>query len=565
MGEKEKKWKILPGFQGKKRGSKHPAWLYDVLANRGIDTEQEISSYLDPKYEDLLPTDTFLNMGEAVEKIAKAREKSHKVTVYGDYDVDGITATALVREVLGKIGVQDVETYIPHREEEGYGLNKEAVDEIITGGTKLLITVDCGVTSKELIDYLIKKKVEVLVCDHHEIEKKLLPATIVIHPDLIKKGQPAHLCACGMAFFLAKALSEKYPSYFPAGQEKWLLDLVALATICDVVPLTGQNRILAGYGLRVLGKTKRIGLSELIRSAGTTPAEVNSYAVGFLLGPRINAAGRLEHAKKALELLTTDDKVRASSIAYDLGKLNMERQKMCEKILEEAKAEIESSDKKDHEIFLLANKHWPRGVVGIIASKLSDAYARPVIVFEDDGNQYHGSARSIEGFDITAALGDCKEHICKFGGHAKAAGLTVEGGKFILFKDKLLEIAKRSIKKEDLTQVLIADTKIEEAIINDDMVDTISGMEPFGYGNHTPTFVISGAEITGMKKVGGGGEHLKFNLKKSGLSAIFFNAGREVEEGRGYDLLVSLRYNFWNQRRSVEVRVIDLRESEDAA
>lgn len=540
-----------------------PPWLLNILANRGLKTKKEIDSYLEPKYEDLMDPDQFLNMKDAVERIAKGLAKQEKIVIYGDYDVDGITATALVFEVLNKIGVQKLETYIPHREEEGYGLNQTAMDEIIQKGTNLIITVDCGITSSELISDAKRKGVDVLVCDHHAIDLKKRPKnTIIIHPQLVKKGsEKQELSACGMAFFLARGLQQKFIDAYPLGQEKWLLDLVALATICDVVPLVGQNRILAKFGLMVIEKTKRIGLLELIRNAGIGKEDLNSYAVGFLLGPRINAAGRLDHAKKALDLLLTKEKREAVMIADTLTKLNFERQKMCNRILEEAKAEIESSEKKEHEIFLLANKNWPRGVVGIIASKLSDTYARPVIVFEHDGKQYHGSARSVEGFDITAALTECEDCLMKFGGHAKAAGLTVSNEKFVLFSDKLLEITRSRIRKEDLRSNVIIDTKIKEEDISEEMIETISRMEPFGYGNHNPTFVIEGVEIENVKKVGSKGEHLKFSLKKSGICAILFGNSYEIDGKNRYDLAFGLRYNFWNQRRSIEMRIMDLRES----
>lgn len=352
MGQTTKKWKVLSS--GKEKAILGlPKWLISVLSNRGLKSEQKISSYLEPKYEDLADSKTFLNVTDAVKRIAEAKEKQEKIVVYGDYDVDGITATALMFEVLSKIGIQKIETYIPHREEEGYGLNQKALDEIITGGANLIITVDCGISSDELIAGAKAKNVDVIVCDHHEIDAKRLPKdAIILHPNLVLKGtDPSNLSACGMAFFLAKALQKEFPEEFPQGQEKWLLDLVALATICDVVPLVGQNRILAKFGLKVLEKTKRVGIQELMRVSGVKPEEVSSYAVGFLLGPRLNAAGRLEHAKKALELLLTKDKNQAILIASDLNKLNAERQQMCDKILDEAKAEIESVA-KNHPLFI---------------------------------------------------------------------------------------------------------------------------------------------------------------------------------------------------------------------
>lgn len=578
MAETLNNWKILKPDAKKPKGE-YPNWLFSVLANRGIKTAAEIAAFLAPKYEDLLPAAAFLNMAAAAERIGEALDKKEKVVVYGDYDVDGITATAMVAESLNKIGVQNFETYIPHREEEGYGLNPEALRELQKNGAKLVVAVDCGITAGAIIDAPEFADLDFIVCDHHEIDKADLPQKSVnLHPSFTKKGIPAQdLSACGLSFFLLKALQEKYPAKIPAGQEKWFLDLAALATICDVVPLTGQNRLLAKYGLMVLAKSKRPGIEELAKTASLKPAEINSYAVGFLLGPRLNAAGRLEHAREALNLLLTQNTKEAQTLALHLSALNNDRQKMCERILAEAKAEIENGGKKDHEIYLLANKNWPRGVVGIIAGRLAETYARPVIVFEHDGENYHGSARSVEGFDITEALGEVSEHIIKFGGHAKAAGLTVEAGKFVVFQEKLLEITRGKIKKESLAREVIIDAEIEADEINDAMLDLIAGLEPFGYGNHTPTFIIAEVEVAGLKKVGSKQEHLKFNVKAKmtndkpansnlqppTLNAIWFNYGMDVKEKQPYDLAFTLRYNVWNERKTIELRIIDMRIAND--
>lgn len=565
-----KNWKILPGFKGKISKRSLPGWVFDVLANRGIKTEQEISSYLDPEYEGLFDSSVFKGTKEVVERIALAKQNKEKVVVYGDYDVDGITATALVSEVLNKIGIQN-ECYIPHREEEGYGLNEAAVKEIIKSGAELIIAVDCGISSKDVIDSQ-PKDIDFIVCDHHEIVKEKVPKNaIIIHPELLKGSDPngIQLSACGMAFFLSRALQKEFESEFPLGQEKWLLDLTALATICDVIPLTGQNRILAKWGLSVISKTKRVGLLELMKVAGVKPGEINSYAVGFLLGPRLNAAGRLEHAKKALDLLLTKDPAKAKVLAEHLNKLNLERQKMCEKILAEAKAEIESGDKKDHEIFLLSNKNWPRGVVGIIASKLSDSYSRPVIIFEHDGKEHHGSARSVEGFDITEALSECEDCLLKFGGHAKAAGLSLSDKHFVVFAEKMLEITRNKIKKESLKPTVIIDTKIKADKIDAEMLDMIASFEPFGYGNHTPTFLLENAAIENIKQVGANKEHLKFSIKRTAnseqrtaLGAIWFNYDMEITEKNRYDMVFTLRYNVWNNQKTIELRIIDMRVSD---
>jgi single-stranded-DNA-specific exonuclease len=570
MAKLGKNWKKLSGYDGGKQLD-YPKWFLDALFNRGLKNEQQISSYVNPSYDELYDPNTFLNLSAAVQRIALAKENAERVVVYGDYDVDGITSTALMFDVLDKFGIQNLETYIPHREAEGYGLNEGALTEISKAGGALVVTVDCGITSREIIDKFADK-LDFVVIDHHEISAEKLPdKAICVHPEVVKKGtEPQKLSACGMAFFVAKELSDKYPEVFHPGQEKWFLDLVALSTICDVVPLINQNRILAKFGLTVIGKTRRAGLKALCEVASVKPEEVSAYEVGFLLGPRLNAAGRLDHAKMGLELLLTNDPKKARDLARRLNELNGERQKMCERILEEAKAEIEGSDIKEHQIFLLSNKNWPRGVVGIIASKLADYYTRPVIVFEHDGETLHGSARSVGEFDITAALTECEDCLTKFGGHAKAAGLTVADDHFVIFKEKMLEIVKNKIKETDLVPELTIDTTIKTEEITDEMLELLARMEPFGFGNSSPVFEVDGVELSFLKRVGDAGQHLKFKLKaqmsngkgESELQGIWFNSKMEVAEKEKYNLAVQPRYNFWNNRRSIELRVLDVQKSQ---
>lgn len=569
-----------------KKSKNFPEWLISVLEKRGI-KEEKIKEFLEPEYGNLLSPFSFKNMHAAVEKICCVLSSQEKVVIYGDYDVDGITATALLFDVLSAIGVKNLECYIPHREEEGYGLNADALRKLRKGGAKLIIAVDCGISSKEIIDSEEFQDLDFIVCDHHTIDEKQIPQrSINLHVNLVEDEiEPQDLSACGLAFFWAVALQERFSKKLPKGQEKWLLDLVALSTICDIVPLVGQNRILTKYGLIVLSKTKRPGLLALMRVASLNPKEINSYSVGFVLGPRLNAAGRLEHAQKSLNLLLTKDEQEAKRIALELTNLNAERQRMCDKILAEAIAEIENTNKKNHAIFLLSNKNWPRGVVGIIASRLSESYFKPVIVFEHNGEMLHGSARSIEGFDITEALSEVSDHIVKYGGHSKAAGISLLAEKFVIFQDKMLEITRRKIKETEINRELLIDAVIDTEEIDESMLDLIQKLEPFGYGNRNPIFAIKKAEIVNPKKVGSDGNHLKFNVKvvakktsrtknpdlEDYLNAIFFNYQEDNFEeafwdnvaNLKYDLAFTLKYNIWNSKKNIELRVIDLKASEN--
>jgi single-stranded-DNA-specific exonuclease len=553
MTKQSSNWKILP--KAKKPGSKYPSWFYDVLAGRGVKTESEISDFLDPKYEDLYPSSAFLGTTSAAERVSRALLEQEKIAIYGDYDVDGTTSTALMIDVLSRVGAKDVVHHIPHRDNEGYGLNQAAINDLKDQGVSLIIAVDCGITSTEIIDSKDFVEVDFIVCDHHIIKKELLPKrAIIVHPELVGAGYKAQkLSACGMAFFLAKAIQEKVSGSFSAGQEKWLLDLVALSTICDIVPLVEQNRILAKYGLLVLSKTKRPGIIELCKVSSVPLEQIGSYHVGFILGPRINAAGRIEHANLALDLLLEKDTAKAARYARSLSELNSERQKLCTRIIAEAIAEIESSDKKEHEIFLLSDKNWPKGVVGIVASRINDTYTRPVIVFEEGDGEFHGSARSVDGFDITDALDKCGDLVSKFGGHAKAAGLTVNADRFIAFSDKIVEIVKGSIKTEQLKPTLTIDAAIDVKEITQDTLTLLSRMEPYGFGNREPVFVSKNVSITGSRMIGQKNEHLKYSVDGTSLTGIMFNSTEAVTDATHYDIVFNIKENNWKGRVNIDL------------
>jgi single-stranded-DNA-specific exonuclease len=557
-------WKIIsPATSNKLHNTNLPDWFLSILFNRGINTEAEVLDYLEPDYQKIVKPEMFLGVKEAVDRIKKAKDKDEKIVVYGDYDVDGITATAMMFETMNKIGIQELETYIPHREEEGYGLNREALDEIKAKGAGLVIAVDCGVTAGKLIDSY--KELDFIVVDHHSIDKAKLPKrAAILHPSLTKDKKEHNLSGAGMAFIFALALQGAFPRDFLPGQEKWLLDLVALSTICDIVPLTAQNRLLAYWGLIVLNKTKRDGLKALMDVSGVELGSADSYSAGFLLGPRLNAAGRLESAQKALKLLLTDDKKEARELAHELNRLNQERQLLCERIVEEARQKVEQDDQKETPIHLLSDKNWPRGIVGIVASRISDYYNRPAIIFEDDGEFHHGSARSIEGLNITELLSQASDYLVKFGGHAKAAGLTVSHEHFVVFQEKLVSLVDDKLEKIDLARELQIDTTIKPEDIDDEAMALLAKMEPTGYGNKKPVFMMENVTVIDIKRVGKEKEHLKFKIQNSStksqtIDAVAFSEPRDVKEGERYDIALTLKYNVWNNRRTIEARIIDFR------
>jgi len=541
-----------------------------LLAGRGISSETEAENFINPPYTGLSDPFDLPDMQKAVETIASVVGNGDKIAIYGDYDVDGVTATAILTDFFRKIGVE-VTDYIPSRVDEGYGLNTEAIKALSKEGIKLIITVDCGSTSLEVIEAANELGVTIVVTDHHVLKlekgKMLLPAAAaVVNPKRLAPESPLYeLAGAGVAFYLVRALQTHFLEKYALGQEKWLLDLVALGTICDVVPLLGENRILAKYGLSVLSKSRRVGIQALAELSEVSLEFVDSYKVGFLLGPRLNAAGRIEHARSALSLLLTDDMVEAKKLATELNELNLTRQEITEQITNEAREIIEKSDKKQ-KIYLLSGENWPAGVVGIVASRLADEYNRPMLVMEDLGTELKGSARSIKNFNIIEALSECGDLFTRFGGHAFAAGFSLDKDKFVLLNDKLITITDGKITEADLSPEVNVDLEIAVNDVDQRFVEELSLLEPYGRGNTKPHFLIKDAKIVEAKLVGSPAIHLKLKIEQDGkmLAGIAFGYGEtlDVLSGERYDMVATLEINEWNNRKTSEFRLTDLVKSE---
>lgn len=541
-----------------------------LLAGRGLKSEADALAFIHPKYETLSDPYNLPDMKAAVEVILAVIKTGEKIAIYGDYDVDGITATAVLTDFFRKIGIETI-NYIPSRMDEGYGLNVEALEGLAKQGVKLVITVDCGSTSIDVIKAANKLGLSIVVTDHHvlhmEKDKTVLPAAAaVVNPKrLLAKNPLYELAGVGVAFFLVRALMTHFTDKYAPGQEKWLLDLVALGTICDVVPLVGENRILAKYGLGVLAKSRRVGIVALAHVAEVHLEFMDSYKVGFLLGPRLNAAGRIEHAKSALSLLLSEDKEEADKLASQLNALNLERQEITEKIVVAAKEIIEKSDKKQ-KIYLLSGKDWPAGVVGIVASRLAEEYGKPMLVMEDMGEELKGSARSIKSFNIIEALSECGELLTRFGGHAFAAGFSLEKDKFILLNEKLVSISKNKISEADLQPEIGIDLDIPTKNIDQKFIEELALLEPYGRENNKPLFLISKAKIAEARLVGTPAVHLKLKIDQGDfpLAGIAFGYGEKLDlsVGEAYDFVVTLEINEWNNHKNPEFRLIDLRRAE---
>lgn len=565
--EQKERWILGDKFQeGYLKNTDFSDLEKQLLYARGIKNEKEAEDFLNPKYENLHDPLLMKGVKEAVERIGGAVSSNEGVVIYGDYDVDGITATAILYETLQSLGLECTH-YIPKRD-EGYGLNTDALDEISKRSAKLVITVDCGVTALEEVLYAKKNGLDIIVTDHHSLRvengKEVLPECIVINPKQKSCKYPyKELSGSGIAFKLAQALYATYRDTLPTGQEKWLLDLAALGTVCDVVPLTGENRIIAHFGTKVIQKTKRPGLKMLSEVSRTDLKDVDSYKMGFQLGPRLNAAGRLETAENSIKLLLTDAENEARLIALELNKLNMERQELTQRILKEAIAEVEKKSKKA-KLYLLKGENWPAGVVGIVASKLSEKYFKPVIVCEDQGDECKGSARSPKCFNIIEALEKSSEYLIRYGGHARAAGITVKKEHFVLLENKLIELSGSQITEEDLVSEYKIDSETFLEQINEKTYGFLRKMAPFGMGNPMPVFISHGLKVDSFKKVGKSYEHLKlvFTDAKAKTNGIYFSfTGDGLDMTKNVDAIYNITENQWGGRKTYEMRCIGLKNT----
>ncbi len=536
-----------------------------LLAQREIDQSHQ-AGFFEPKYEQALHTPSLLSgMATAVERIDAAMAASQRIAVYGDYDIDGITATALLLDILTKLGAK-VEPYIPDRFEEGYGLNIEALKGLKDSGVDLVISVDCGITAAREVALAKEFGLDIIVTDHHTVPDVVPSAAIAcINPRLPNDDYPfKDLAGVGVAFKLACALANQYPDRIKPGHEKWLLDLVALGTVCDVVPLVGENRVLTQFGLQVLRKSPRKGLRALAEVSGVELVDVGAGELGFRFGPRLNAAGRLEHASKALELLTTTSTTRAKELADMLGALNRERQDDTARVYAEAMAQAEhhSTDA----ILVLSDPSWSHGIVGLVASRVSEAMHKPAIIFQELGEFTKGSARSIGAFNIIKAVAACGEVLERFGGHAFAAGMTLRTDRITDFRKRVNEYAAKHQEELAGGRELVVSCAIDPALLSIETLRRLSGFEPFGNGNSQPVFATT-LKLTHLRPVGSDLKHfqMRFMGATGEIGAIAFSGvGRWpwLEIGQTVEVACKLTNNIWQGVERLQLEVQDLRPTE---
>ncbi|HYM65011.1 MAG TPA: single-stranded-DNA-specific exonuclease RecJ [Candidatus Sulfotelmatobacter sp.] len=544
-----KKWQL----ENKKEIKSEEYLIKILLENRNIKTKKDVNTFLKPNLSEIswksLKIDK-TNLNKSLKRIEKAIKNKENIIIFGDYDVDGICASAILWETLNSLEANAL-PYIPNRFDDGYGLSINGIDKLL-GKQKvdLIITVDNGIVANDAVDYANSKGIDVIITDHHVPSKKLPNAFSIIHTTL--------LCGAGIAYILSKEIKsekiEKTDNH---------LELVTLATIADLVPLKDANRTLVFHGLKSLNKTKRPGLLALFQKAGIRNGEVGIYEIGHIIAPRINAMGRLENAMDSLRLICTTDIKRASQLATLLSDTNFERQKLTLKSLEHAKNKVSKKEIKN--LIFIADKSYQEGIVGLIAGRIAEEYYRPSIVISKGKKFSKASARSVKGFNIIEFLREASELLVDVGGHPMAAGFTVETKNLEALEKKLHQIADKLIKKEHLERTLRVDTNLPLDFINTKTYSQIEKLSPFGMANPEPTFLTTSFKVESLKLVGNDGKHLKLKLSKENkwFEAIAFGIGKthEIKQGDFVDAVYSLDENVWNGKKLLQLKIKDLKRN----
>jgi single-stranded-DNA-specific exonuclease len=532
--------------------------LRQILYNRGLHTHKAAQMFLEAEF----PTDNdpfiLLGMPEAAARLHYAIQNGEKIAVYGDYDADGVTATALLTQVLIELGA-DVQSYIPNRFDEGYGLNLDALDGLKTAGVNLVVTVDCGIRSLDEAEFAGKIGLDLIISDHHHPKTDLPAALAIINPKQDGDLYPEkNLAGVGLAFKIAEALH---------GGERFrvesYLDLVALGTVADLVPLVGENRALVRRGLDYLRSPVRQGVMSLIGAAGLQPGIINSSHIGYMLGPRLNAAGRLDTALEALALLTTRDPGKAGEIAQKLDNQNRERQRMTQLVQQQAELLAFGSD-PDALLLFAAHPDFNPGVVGLAASRLTEQYYRPAVVAYQGDEFSRASCRSIPEFHITEALDQCADLLVRHGGHAAAAGFTVHNENLPELVERLKDIAYSQLAEVDLRPTLKADLEIPLVDLKPTILNSLEGIEPTGQENPRAVFVSRGLNVRRANRIGRDGSHLRLDVSDGQITygAIAFQQGHWMEDMPQYiDLMYHFELNEYNGRSALQLNVIDLKPS----
>ena len=559
-----KKWEIYKTNEEKveelQKKYKLNRLLSTLLTNRGITEETKIEKFLNPKRSDFYDPFGMPDMEKAVERILKSIENKEQIIIYGDYDVDGITSVTVLKSFLEERGIQ-VNVYIPNRLNEGYGLNKTAMEEIAKQGNKLMITVDCGITAVDEVEYAKTFCIETIITDHHEPAEELPKAIAVVDAKRKdNKYECRNLAGVGVVFKLIQALSIKL-GLDPKEYLKYL-DIVCVGTISDIVPLTDENRVIVKLGLKLVEQTKNLGLKEILQSCGYS--KINSTTISFGVAPRINACGRMGHQEEALNLLLSKEGNEVKELTQKINEYNKTRQEIEKNIYNEAVEQIEKEGLDTKNTIVVSGKGWHHGVIGIVSSKITELYFKPSILLCEEDGECKGSGRSIPGFDLHEALMECNDTIDKFGGHAMAVGININKEKVEEFKEEFEKIAKEK-EVDKIIPILNLDAEIKLDDVNKEMVDSLKELEPFGEANKMPIFAFRNLKIDSIRSLSDG-KHLRLSVKdnKNIINAIGFNMGTLVDNyriGDRVDIAGNLEINSFNGVDSIQINIKDIMKS----
>ncbi|MCK9404331.1 MAG: single-stranded-DNA-specific exonuclease RecJ [Chitinophagaceae bacterium] len=566
----QKRWNILPvretNIDSLQESLKINRTLCNILTQRGIDDYEKAKHYFRPQLTDLHDPWLMKDMDKAVNRIVLAFEQQEKILVFGDYDVDGTTSVASLYQFIHQL-YSETDFYIPHRYREGYGISKMGIDFAKENGFTLIISLDCGIKSFELIRYAKTLGIDFIVCDHHLPDKELPPAVAILNAKQIDCLYPfKELCGCGVGFKLMMALSDKLG--LPNSAYLEYLDLVATAIAADIVPITGENRVLVFYGLQKVNANPSPGIKALMQLAGVQK-QMNISNLVFVIAPRINAAGRMDDARKAVQLFIEKDDKKALAFAEMLHSDNLDRREADSCITDEAMALIAADPNAfNRKTTVVFQEHWHKGVVGIVASRLIEAYYRPTIVLTSSGDMVAGSARSVAGFNLYEAIHACREHLLGYGGHFAAAGMTLLPENVQAFSDAFEKEVSRLITDDQLIPEIIIDAAISFTEITQSFFSILTQMEPFGPENMRPVFIARKVKDTGFSKIVKE-QHIRFVLKQNNitLTGIGFNMADKfhfLSSQQPMDIVFTIDENEWNGEKNLQLKMIDLRLATDA-
>lgn len=538
--------------------------LAKLLVNRGIIEPTQAKTFLSPEMSQLHDPFLFNDMRRAAERIVAASRNQEPVLIYGDYDVDGITATTLLVRIMARLFPGRLLYHLPKRLEEGYGLHLASLEKALARGISLVITVDCGISAVAEALYLKSRGIDLIITDHHEPPPEIPDAYAIIDPKIPGSGYPfSQLAGVGVAFKLLQALAALLPEITERLYRN--MDLVALGTVADIVPLLDENRVLVTYGLKQIQNTENIGLQSLIQVAGLKDKEITCGHIGFVLAPRINAVGRISNPSTGVKLFLTHDPIQAMDLANVLENENQNRQEIETRVLQEAQAIIAATPSlADEHGLVLAGEGWHPGVIGIVASRLVEMYNKPTILIGLEGDEGRGSGRSIAGFNLFEAIGECGQYLARFGGHEFAAGLTIRRAEIPAFREAFLRIANRMLTKDELIPTLRVEGLIELKHATLDLARELSRLAPCGPANPTPVLGCESVYLVDYKMVGENGKHLKIRVKDERVTreGIGFNLGhvnQELAATKEVDLAFVVEENTWNGSSQVQLNLKDVR------